>query len=100
MTDEIERADKALADSMDRRNRVFVQALRSHVGPNTFAWIERVTGHCWEAGPLVGQRAIGLQRAMQSAASKANALARSVTRDPCPVCGIRQDIGCAHRRIS
>lgn len=45
------------------------------------------------------ERAAAASETMTAAKEKDVALLRRVDRDPCPMCGVRGDIGCKHRRV-
>lgn len=69
-------------------NAVFEDALRTGHGPDTFAW----RGHTLGKGPL--DRWAGAARLQDRAAEIE---ASKVTRDSCPFCAVRADVGCRHR---
>lgn len=98
MSDATLSADAAERLYMQMASDTFVDALTTGVGPQAFAWRDRIIGVQPSEEPRE-YRTIAYRRVMQSIANKEAALARAVSRDPCPVCGTRMDVGCKHRRI-
>lgn len=74
---------------------------RGHALSSKFKWTERSNGGTLQASEgLRHYRTQGERRAAQSFEQKQDALTRRVSRDPCPVCATRMDIGCEHRRVA
>jgi len=65
-------------------DRVFLEALRTGKGPTELVWDKR-----WQPGE---NHEYQVARATEYSPNY-------VQRDPCPMCGIRADYGCAHRAV-
>lgn len=72
----------------EERNRVFIKALETGRGPDTFIW-SGVESRLRKMSPY----ALDASRAYEE---KVESL--RVSRDPCAYCGSRGDAGCKHRR--
>ena len=67
-----------------------------------FAWIEKPgSPPVPESSGYAEQRRARFARVLDRMEEKDRiANARRVSRDPCPRCGVRGDIGCKHRRVA
>jgi hypothetical protein len=67
-------------------NKLFLRALATGRGP---------TGLLWR-GATGGTTMAGWARAVQSMEREAEIMAMRVSRDACPYCQVRADVGCRH----
>lgn len=101
ISDDILSADEMNERRMASASVAFVNALRSGIGPERFLWTNSINGHAWQPSEDPRDyRTTGFHRVLASQADKAATEARRVSRDPCPVCATRADIGCKHRRVA
>jgi hypothetical protein len=73
----------------------------SDVAPAALRWFEVVAGPAWQRGPVTAGSRAEMERhvaRIQERDRKADSL--RVSRDPCPLCAVRGDIGCKHRRAA
>lgn len=91
--------DKAYLNAMERANDLFLSALRGEAKKGQPTNWSGVTTSTWtpQASP---RRAWAEYRADEHIAERARVDALRVSRDPCPLCAVRADVGCRHRRVA
>lgn len=97
MTDAINANDAAYARHMERGSATLLAAMQGRkTSPRDLHWHEKVNQGAWSQGSMERE----YTRAAILMAEKEAALSRVVYRDPCPLCGVRGDLGCNHRRAA
>lgn len=100
MTDDIVQADARHERRMERCSRAMLAALRGRsAAPRELIWPEIARPSQW-APTGATSRDTRIAKAVASLARKEAMAARPrMDRDACPLCGVRADIGCRHRRV-
>jgi hypothetical protein len=103
VSDNVHRDRMARGSAELRRAILFARGLSGSIPAKSMPrsdliWIEDRNCASYHAINLSASARQQAYRAGLVTAHKEAALARVVKRDPCPCCGIRQDIGCEHRR--
>lgn len=90
-------ADKLMHDNLINGSRALLDALRSGEGPRRFLWSSAGSKGTWKPTGAAAkmERSVNLIRQREAFADSLR-----VSRDPCPVCATRADIGCKHKRIA
>lgn len=86
--------DEAIADHMKKANTAFLRALHTGQGSTDLRWEAPRKTH--NTGPLTRETEVAAR--MREKHDFVNTL--RVSRDPCPMCNVRGDIGCKHRRAA
>lgn len=88
--------DRISRAAMVEGSRRMLKALQSGKGPHAFLWRMPSTGGTWQPTDATFNRRyrVDLIREREARADRLR-----VSRDPCPVCATRADIGCEHRRV-
>lgn len=94
--------DQRHKDNMIQGSKDLLDAIREgHARNRTLRWSHSVIGNAWEpTDDPNDDKSQRYYRAMRSLADKEMAETRRVSRDPCPCCNVRADIGCKHRRLA
>lgn len=85
-------SDKQMRADFVNGSKLLLDALRTGHGPARFAWQHRGNKATWQPTGSAAQRIDKIHERDEMAERL------RVSRDPCPVCNTRGDIGCEHRR--
>jgi hypothetical protein len=93
-------SDQLYARAMERANSAFLDALRGiQVSDRESRWAGMNTT-TWTQQPGTPRQSWAAYRAGEHIAERERIEGLRVNRDPCPLCAVRADIGCKHRRIA
>lgn len=90
-------ADRLMYQGFIEGSRQLLKAIKTGHGPKGFIWGKGDGGANWKRTPAA-ERFYYRVDAIREAEARADKL--RVSRDPCPVCATRMDIGCEHRRVA
>lgn len=93
-------SDTQMLSDAVRGSIALLEALVTGQGPDHFPWREQVGAANWTANRDSQNTSFMAQRINLIQEREAFADRLRVSRDPCPVCGVRTDIGCKHRRVA
>jgi len=90
-------ADKLMHANLINGSRALLDALVSGQGPRRFLWSNAGSKGTWKPTSAAAkmERSVNLIRKREEFTDTLR-----VSRDPCPVCATRGDIGCKHKRVA